>query len=237
MEDMSENLESVQVNSKKLINGPIKVWIVLLSLPIILLDPQSQLIALIAFTILSIHASKYFFKIFAIPATFIVLSMVVILFTIEGKEIFSFHFLKITDKGLETALSTLLRAFSTLSAFCYLILTTTLPEFLESVKVKGFLREVMLLSYRAIQILLDEIESLRISADARLGLFGLRRIIKTTSILAYMLFLRSFEKIEKFERAKESRNYSGIFPVLRFENKRSVFALILFGLVVAGLLI
>lgn len=237
LEDMSESLESVQVNSKKLIDGPIKVWLVLLSLPLILLDFHTQLIALVLFSALSIHASKYFFKIIKIPFGFIFLGILVILFTIDGKEVASFYFLKITDKSVETALNVMLRSFSALSAFSYLILTTTLPEFISAIRLKGFVRELMLLSYRAIQVLLEEIESLRISAEARLGFFGIRRSIKTTSMLSYMLFLRSFEKVEKFERAKEARCDAGVFPMQKFKSKGSVFAVILLSLMAMGLLI
>lgn len=234
---MSESLESIQVRSKKLIDGPIKVWLVLLSLPLILIDFHAQLIALVLFSALSIHASKYFFNVLRIPLGFILLGTLVILFTIDGKELASFYFLKITDKSVETALNTMLRSFSAISAFSYLILTTTLPEFISAIRVRGFVREIMLLGYRAIQVLLEEIESLRVSAEARLGFFGIRRSIKTTSMLSYMLFLKSLEKVEKFERAREARCDNGIFPAPNYKNRGSFFAVILLILIAMGLLI
>ncbi|MCS7130353.1 MAG: CbiQ family ECF transporter T component [Archaeoglobaceae archaeon] len=234
---MSESLESVQVRSRKLIDGPIKVWLVIVALPLILIDLHVQLIALILFSALSLHASKYFLKLITVPLSFIILGVVVIMFTIDGKEIASFYFLKITDKSLETAINTLLRSFSAISALSYLVLTTTLPEFLSAIRIKGFLKEIMLLGYRAIQVLIEEFETLRISADARLGFSGIKKATKTTSMLSYILFLRAFEKVEKFERAKEARCYSGNFPILKFENKNSVFAISLLALLALGLLV
>ncbi|MDK2876725.1 MAG: cobalt/nickel transport system permease protein, partial [Archaeoglobaceae archaeon] len=170
---MTESLESVQINSKKLIGSNARVWLVLLSLPLIIVDIHAQLIALILFSALSLHASKYFLRLLILPAVFIVFSVAVILFTIDGKEILSLYFLRITDKSLEVALSTL----------------------------------IMLLGYRSIQILLEEVENLKISADARLGFFGFRRRLRTTALMSYMIFLKSMEKVDKFEKAKMARCY------------------------------
>jgi cobalt/nickel transport system permease protein len=233
---MTESLESIQMNSKKVMGPKARVWLVLLSLPLILLDTHSQLIALTLFSLLSLHASRYYLRLLLAPAVFILFSTTVILFTIEGKEIASLYFLKITDKSVEVAQSTLLRCFSAFSAFCYLVLTTTLPEFVNLVRV-GFLREIMLLSYRAIQVLLEEAESLKISAEARLGFLGLRRWVKTTALIGHMMFLRSFERVEKFEMAKEARCYSGIFPSARSEGGGKILAVMIFLAIFSGLFI
>lgn len=234
---MTESLESVQVNSRKLIGPDPRVWLVLLSLPLIIVDMHAQLIALILFSTLSLHASKYFLRLLMLPAVFIVFSVAVILFTIEGKEILSLYFLRITDRSLEVALSTLLRCFSALSAFCYLILTTTLPEFISALRIKGFLKEIMLLGYRSIQVLLEEVENLKISADARLGFFGFRRRIRTTALMSYMMFLKSLEKVDKFERAKMARCYSGFFPSRKVESGRIFYAFLVFMAILSGLFI
>lgn len=234
---MSESLESVQVSSKKLMGSTERVWLVLMSLPIILLDFHAQLIALALFSTLSIHASRHFFRFLAIPATFILLSTAVILFTIDGREIASLCFLKITDRSLEVASSTLLRCFSALSAFGYLILTTTLPEFVSALKVKGFLREIMLLGYRSIQVLLEEAESLKISAEARLGFFGLKRRLMTTAKMSYMLFLKSLQKVEKFEMSKEARCYSGVFPAWEGEGRGKLLPFLVFTAILSGILL
>lgn len=234
---MTESLESVQVNSKKLIGSNARVWLVLLSLPLIIVDIHAQLIALILFSALSLHASKYFLRLLILPAVFIVFSVAVILFTIDGKEILSLYFLRITDKSLEVALSTLLRCFSALSAFCYLILTTTLPEFINTLRVKGFLREIMLLGYRSIQILLEEVENLKISADARLGFFGFRRRLRTTALMSYMIFLKSMEKVDKFEKAKMARCYNGVFPSRKVKGGGEFYALLSFLAILSGVFI
>ncbi len=234
---MTESLEGVQVNSKKLMSPHLRVWLVLLSLPLILADIHSQLVALALFSALSIHASRYFLRLLFAPAVFILFSTAVILLTIEGNEIASLYFFRITDKSLEVAGSTLLRCFSALSAFCYLILTTTLPEFVNSIRLKGFIREIMLLSYRAIQVLMEEAENLRISAESRLGFMGVRRWVRTMSLIGYMIFLRSLWRIEKFEMAKDSRCYSGIFPSIKVEYWGKIYAFLIFFAIFLGLLV
>ncbi len=234
---MTESLESVQVTSRKLMSPHLRVWLVLLSLSLILVDIHAQLVALALFSALSIHASRYYFRLLFAPAVFILFSTAVILFTIEGNEIASLYFFKITDKSLEVAGSTLLRCFSALSAFCYLILTTTLPEFVNSLRLKGFLREIMLLGYRAIQVLMEEAENLRNSAESRLGFRGVRRWIRTTALIGYMIFLRSLWRLEKFEMAKDSRCYSGIFPSRNVEHEGKIYAILIFMAISSGLLV
>jgi len=222
-----------------MIDGAIKVYLIFLSLPLILIDREVQIISLLTFTALSVHAAgRHYFRLMKIPIFFLVTSIVVILLTIEGKELFSFGILRVTDKSVEVALTALLRSFATLSALVYLILTTTLPEIVSAFRfLPSFVRELLLMTYRAIQHLIDDAFRLHMAAEARLGYLGFKRWINTTALLAYSLFLKSLRRAEMFEMAMESRCYSGIYPVQSVKNKGIGIAAVIITLLVVGYLL
>ncbi|MCS7122093.1 MAG: CbiQ family ECF transporter T component [Archaeoglobaceae archaeon] len=230
--------EKIQVSSKKVVDGPVKIWLVIYTLILVLLDFHVQIFALIIFSILCFHATRSFYLLFvSVPLLFLLPATLVILLTLEGEPILKINFLKITDKSLETAANTILRSFSAITVMSYLVLTTTLPEFLSALKLPNFLREFMATTYRAIQILFNEAEKLKKASDSRLGFLGLKRQFRSVKIVSIMIFLKSMEKVEKFEMAKEARCYSGKFPSFSNENKGLPLAILIALLLTLGVFI
>ncbi|MEM4496861.1 MAG: cobalt ECF transporter T component CbiQ [Archaeoglobaceae archaeon] len=229
---MHETLESIQTRSKKLIDGNIKVYFALFSIAVAMFSKEAQIAAILIFSILSIHAvGKNFLKIIEVPIFFLITSLLVILFTIDGKTVYEIWGLEITDRSVDVCTSTLLRATATLFIVGYLVVTTTLPEFISAIKfLPDFIRELMMFSYRAIQILYDEVEKLDLSANSRLGFSNMKRRLKTSSLIAYSLFLKSMVRSRRFELAMVSRCYSGKFPSqynMSATNRNTFLALIL----------
>ncbi len=221
---MRETLEKVQVESRKVVDGYVKVYFAFISLLLtILLNQKAQIAAIIIFSTLSLHAAgRYYLKLLKVPLSFLIAGIAVILVTIDGKPILELWIFQITDKSLNTAISVLLRSLASLSILFYLIITTSIPELvsaLKKLKLPDFAVEILLLVYRTVQTLFDEAERLDRAASSRLGYASFKSFLKTTSMLAYSLFIKSLSRAEKLNVAMAARCYAGEFPVLEVENR------------------
>lgn len=236
---MHETLETIQMKSKKVIDGKIKIYFVLISLFLILSDRETQIIALIAFSILSIHAAgRYYFKLLKIPLFFLATSIFIIIVTVKGNVVFKVWIFEITDKSVRIASETTLRAMAALSALGYLVLTTTIPEIISSFKIlPNFLKEILTMTYRTIQVMLDEALVMQRAAESRAGFSGLRNWIRSLSLMAFSLFIKSIRRAEMFEKSMSSRCYIGVFPTLQFENRGVSLVIMLLILFFGGFLL
>lgn len=237
---MHETLEVVQMRSRKIIDGNLKVYLALSSLFLVLvLGKFSQILAVVIFSVLCIYADwKAYLRIIRIPAFFLLGAMAVILFTIDGKVFASFWIFRITEESTGIAFSVLLRSTASLSILSFLIMTTSIPEFITAfsrLKIPKFVVEMLMLVYRAIQILFEEISRLDTAASSRLGYLGFRNMIRTASLLAFSAFMKSLKRSEIMEEALESRCYSGYYPLLDSRTEGAgISALILSALFLAG---
>jgi len=237
---MHETLEVVQMRSRKIIDGNLKVYLALSSLFLVLvLGKFSQILAVVIFSVLCIYADwKAYLRIIRIPAFFLLGAMAVILFTVDGKVFASFWIFRITEESTSIAFSVLLRSTASLSILSFLIMTTSIPEFITAfsrLKIPKFVVEMLMLVYRAIQILFEEISRLDTAASSRLGYLGFRNMIRTASLLAFSAFMKSLKRSEIMEEALESRCYSGCYPLLDSRTEGAgISALILSALFLAG---
>jgi cobalt/nickel transport system permease protein len=221
---MRETLEGVQVESRKVLNGYVKVYFAFISLLLtILLNQKAQIAAIVIFSAISLHAAgKHYLKLLKIPLSFLIVGIVVILVTIDGEPILEFWIFQVTDKSLNTAISVFLRSLASLSVLLYLIITTPIPELvsaLKKLKLPDFAVEMLLLVYRTVQILFDEAKKLDCAASSRLGYTSFKSFLRTTSMLAYSLFIKSLSRAEKLDAAMVTRCYAGKFPMLEVENR------------------
>lgn len=225
-----EDLERIQIRAKRLISGNLNVYFCLILIFLTSISAKVQIFSIFVFTFLSLFAiGKNYFRILKIPVLFLLPSVLVISITIEGKPIFEFWILKVSDKAFETVTSTLLRVFAILSILTYMIATTTLPEFisaLKKLKLPKFFAELMFLSYRSIQVLFAELKKFEISADLRLGYSNFRASISTKSLLAKTIFLRAMERVEKTVLAMDLRGDE--FPEAVAKNKGFALAFLIF---------
>lgn len=235
---MHETLEEIQTSSRKPIDGNLKVYFSLFSLFFVVLSNSMAvyITALLLFSILALYsAGRSYIKLMKIPTYFLIPSALIIAYFIPGNEISTPFPINPTDEGLKLASTTVLRSYASLSILSFLVLTTTIPEMfaaLKKLKLPGFIVEMSLLIYRTIQVLMDELERLDRSASSRLGYSSRKAFLRTSSLLAYSLFIKSLQRSEKMNLAMESRCYAGNMPVK--SGKSSGYFL---SLVVAALLI
>ncbi|MEM4472420.1 MAG: cobalt ECF transporter T component CbiQ [Archaeoglobaceae archaeon] len=204
-----EDLERIQVNARRLITGDVNIYFSFIALIITLLSEKAQLVSIPIFMTLSLYAAgKNYFKLLEIPFFFLISSFAIILFTIHGNIVFEFWFLRISDRALEVAVSTFFRVLAMLNILFYLMITTSLPEListLKRIKLPQFIVEMMFLSYRTIQVLYGEAKKLETSARVRLGYSSFKNSVYTLSLIAESLFLRAIDRVEKTVIAMELR--------------------------------
>lgn len=212
-----ETLDVIQIKSKKVIGGDLKIAFVFLSLIITVSSHYiTHIVALAIFSILSIHATgRQFFNLMKVPLIFLVPTVLGLMIT-EGKPIVQLGLLVITEEGVKTALAVSLRALASFSILAYLILTTSIPEivaFLRRLRLPSIFVEMLLLIYRNIQILFAELKKLEVSSEARLGNVSKRAMFRTSSMIAYTIFLKTLDRCKKLELTMDSRCYSGRYPI------------------------
>ncbi len=217
---MHETLEEIQMTSRKPVDGNLKVYFSIFSLVFVVVSGSMAVYvsALIIFSLLATYsAGRYYLRMMKIPTYFLVPSAVIIALFIPGNPIFSNLPVSPTDEGVELAFTTVLRSYASLSVLFFMILTTSIPEVfaaLKKLKLPEFVIEISLLIYRAVQVLMDELERLERSASSRLGYSSRRAFLRTSSLLAYSLFMKSLDRSEKMNMAMEARCYDGNMPVI-----------------------
>lgn len=236
---MHKTLEAVQVSSKKIVRGDLKVAFVLISLFLTILSSKPTVYAtsLLIFSALSIHAAgREYFRILRIPLIFLLPALAVIALVTHGNVLWKFSFITITEEGINLATEAILRALASFSILSYLILTTTIPEFFSFLKRVGlpkFIVEIAVLIYRSVQVLFDELERMDGAASSRLGYSSRRSFIRTASLLSYSLFLKTLNRAEKLEMSMQARCYSGKMPV-KSENSSGWGIALLILIAIAG---
>ncbi len=237
---MHETLEEAQIRSRKVVDGYLKVYFSLSSLVIVqVFGWGAQIAAIAIFMALGLYGEKKtYLKILKVPMFFLLAGTLVILFTIEGESVLRFWVLEITDRSLFVAANTLLRSIASLTIMAFMILTTTVPEFvstLSKLRMPAFLVELMFLAYRAIQIIFEELSKLDTAASIRMGYINAARMVRTTSLLAFTAFIRSMRRAEIMDEAMSARCYSGFHPEPLVENKGvGVVVAVLASLCLAG---
>lgn len=195
-----------------------KVYFPLFTLLLVLFlnDRLVYVTAFAIFSALSIYsAGKEYLRLLRIPLYFVIPSALIIAFFIPGKSVGFPLPVNPSEEGLKLASEVLVRSFSAISIFFFLILTTMITEIFSAfkkLKLPDFVVEISLLIYRNVQVLYDELERLERAANSRLGFNGFKNFVRTSSLLAYSLFIKSLERAEKVEMAMESRCYSGKMP-------------------------
>ncbi|WP_456368913.1 cobalt ECF transporter T component CbiQ [Geoglobus sp.] len=216
---MHGTLEEVQMTSRKPIRGNLRVYFSIFVLLFVVASGSTSvyLTSMAIFTLLGVYsAGKSYLRLMKVPTYFLIPSALVIALFIPGRAVTESLPISPTEEGIGLAVSTVLRSYASLSVLFFMIVTTSIPEVfsaLKSLRLPGFVIEMALLMYRAIQVLMDELVRLDRSASSRLGYSGWRAYIRTASLLGYSLFVKSLERAEKMNMAMESRCYSGSMPV------------------------
>ena len=167
-----------------------------------------------------------------------VLAAVPILFTLEGKPLFSFHFLffslTLYQPGLVRFLSIALKAWISVQAAVVLAATTEFPHLLlaiRAVRIPRLLVAIFGMMWRYLFVLVDEAMRMNRARTARSGHLDdpslkpggrLPWRARVTGGMVGSLFIRSFERSDRIYTAMLSRGYDGeirSFPLPKISQK------------------
>ncbi len=160
-------------------------------------------------------------------AIFIIGAVVIALVT-AGEVIWSLDFgpfvLHFTRQGVELGVMVVLRALAGMTVMLFFATSTPIPQFaqaLRQARVPKELVELTVLIYRYSFLLLEQVETMYVAADCRLGFRGYNNKFKTTAKLAVGVFTRSVDMAERSQVALDSRCFRGEFHAYHLPAKVS----------------
>jgi cobalt/nickel transport system permease protein len=114
--------------------------------------------------------------------------------------------------GITLGLNTFFRVAGGLSTQFFLVLTTPLTSILlilRKARIPRVLIEMSLLIYRYIFVFIAVMETMHTAQELRLGYSGLKKRLRSTSLLIGSLFIRTLEQGERTFTAMNARGYDG----------------------------
>jgi cobalamin biosynthesis protein CbiM/cobalt ECF transporter T component CbiQ len=123
----------------------------------------------------------------------------------------------IYSNGLTMAYTTFFRVIGAVSALYFLVLTTSMTDIvisLRKIRIPKILIEISLLVYRYIFVFMEVTSKMTTAQKLRLGTASWSKRIRSTSLLAGNLFIRSLEQGERTFVAMNARGYDGNYRVL-----------------------
>jgi cobalt/nickel transport system permease protein len=123
----------------------------------------------------------------------------------------------IYNNGVAMAATTFFRVMGALSAQYFLVLSTSMTDIfitLRRIHIPKALIEISLLIYRYIFVFMEVTNKMVTAQTLRLGTQGWSKRIRSTSLLAGNLFIRSLEQGERTFIAMNARGYDGNYRVL-----------------------
>lgn len=167
---------------------------------------------------------SFFVKLMLIPISFLLLSLLTIVFTIQSTSnglMFSlplFHmYVGVTSHGLLTTAALFFKAFAAVSCLYFISLSTPMVELISALrrlKCPSLLTELMALIYRFIFVLMDTAQTIYIAQNARLGYASTTLGFRSLAALISSLFIRTYKRSDLLYTALESRGYEDELLVL-----------------------
>jgi len=214
---------------------------------------NSYLVSLVIILVASITIVKYsgtslqiLLKLMMLPISFLILSIVTIIFQSSDNPNnllmpikISYMYYGFNIYNLDFVGRLIFRAISAILCMYFIALTSPMTEIfcvLRRVKVFKLIVELMELIYRFIFVLTETANQIYIAQSSRLGYNGLRASYKSLGILASMLFDRSYKRSDKIYIALESRGYDGELNIIDTEYDRG-FKYYLYSVIFISILI
>jgi cobalt/nickel transport system permease protein len=171
---------------------------------------------------------KFYLKLLALPAGFVLSSAVIIAFFFgTGENLISFdvlgYTLAVKSGGLNMAILVLSRTIGGMSCLFFLSLTTPMVELFSVLKATHFpdsFVEIAMMMYRYIFVFLEVAMGIKYAQTVRLGYRDFRTSFRSLVMLGTNLFIRSWEQGEKLYLSMNSRCYDG--KMILLEEKRPV---------------
>lgn len=191
-----------------------------------------------------------YLRLLMLPCGFLILGTITVVFqqfpvghpVLLGFELYN-NVYGMDGNSLAYGANLILRALAAVSCMYFIALTTPLNDIvyaMRRLKVPPLLISLMVLIYRYIFVLLNEVQRMQIAQSSRLGYVDLKTSLKSTGDLLAALFLRTYLRCNNIYAALESRGYSGEFPGWIKSYDRSgkmVVATLLYGCVLIGTVI
>jgi len=187
------------------------------------------IIAVVLIILVAQIPGRFYLDLLTYPLIFAALSCVFIaLFFGNGAPLVetAFPWFKwvIYQNGITTAFATFFRVLGAVSALFFLVLTTSMNDVfisLRKIHIPKILIEISLLIYRYIFVFMEVSSKMSTAQKLRLGQTGWFNRIRSTSLLAANLFIRTLEQGERTFIAMNARGYDGNIRVLEDQPKPS----------------
>jgi cobalt/nickel transport system permease protein len=188
--------------------------------------PVVPIIVLLTSTTLTLYfakiAARFYLKLLWYPIIIIAITCLIIaLFFGYQEPLTEFSVLglrwTVFKDGINLGISLFFRVWGGLSTQLFLVLTTPMTSILlilRKARIPTVLIETSLLIYRYIFVFIEVMETMHTAQELRLGYSGLRKRLRSTSLLIANLFIRTLEQGERTFTAMNARGYDGNIRVL-----------------------
>ncbi|WP_281420315.1 cobalt ECF transporter T component CbiQ [Tissierella simiarum] len=165
---------------------------------------------------------KSYFKLLLVPLGFLLISIITIIITFSKDSIYIYSFtlfnktFGITSSSLKQGLKLTTRVVSSISSTYFLILTTPLNDLIRvfnKLKMPDLLIELIILTYRAIFIFLEEWRNIYVAQDMKFGYDGLKNSYNSIGLLVRNLFIRIFIRYKDMITTLDCKLYEGKFKL------------------------
>jgi cobalt/nickel transport system permease protein len=166
---------------------------------------------------------KTYAELFVVPIWFAVMSVACIILISGGNDIFwrwnilpSFS-LSITRESINQGMFVFCRVIGGMSAICFISLTTPMTDIFivfRQCKIPEIVIDLMMIIYRTIFIILDQVIQIYHAQVMRLGYYTWQESIHSFASLCGAAFIASWNSGEDLIRAMDARCYDGKFAIL-----------------------
>jgi cobalt/nickel transport system permease protein len=167
--------------------------------------------------------AKTYAELFIVPLWFAIMSVGGIILISGGQDIFwrwdilpSFS-LSVTRESINEGIFVFCRVVGGMSALCFISLTTpmtTIFAVLRQCRIPEIIIELMMIIYRTIFILMDQVVQIYTAQVMRLGYSTVKESIHSCATLCGAAFIASWNAGEDLVQAMDARCYNGKFVVL-----------------------
>ena len=167
--------------------------------------------------------AKTYAELFIVPLWFAVMSVAGIILITGGQDVFwswdllpSFS-LSITRESINQGIFVFCRVIGGMSAMCFIALTTPMTDIFivfRQCRVPEVVIDLMMIIYRTIFILMDQVTQIYHAQVMRLGYSTWRESLHSFASLCGAAFIASWDSGEDLIRAMDARCYDGKFAIL-----------------------
>ncbi|WP_297131602.1 cobalt ECF transporter T component CbiQ [Terrisporobacter sp.] len=167
---------------------------------------------------------KDYIRFIKIPLIFLVISILMILFSVaqsKGSLLYSIKigsiYIGMSNETIDTALHLFFRSLSCLTCIYFVMLTTPFNQLifiLKKMHLPDIFLEISMLMYRFIFIFLEEVSDIRKSQELKFGYISLKNAYQSFGLLVNMLFKRMMIRYDEMSIALDMKLYDGTFHII-----------------------